>query len=141
MLFSGSAAQKGRSRSWELVHRSSSTDEACSKIQDRWGERVSKSLQSSLLDLFSTRQSLVTHEDKTAEQEKHDNDGEKQQQPSYPRRRSIIRTADISRCISKKSVTFASSTSVFNLPDDEYERDSLVRIGLANWLEHDVSTL
>ncbi|CAF0725408.1 unnamed protein product [Adineta ricciae] len=110
-----SSCQKRKSRSLECISRNSLLKNA----------KYHQSYHLSLMNFEQQCHFNDVLENRTNEQQKHDSHAgnEQKQQQICPRRRSIIKTSDISRSISKKSVTFASLTSVFDLPENEYEID------------------
>ena len=114
-----SSCQKRKSRSLECVSHNSLLKNAI----------CHKSYHLSLMNFERQCHFNDALKNRTNEQQKHDSQADKdqKQQQICPRRRSIIKTSDISRSISKKSVTFASLASVFDLPENEYEIDQSVK--------------
>ncbi|CAF0748141.1 unnamed protein product [Adineta ricciae] len=110
-----SSFQKRKSRSLECLSHNSLLKNA----------KCHKSYHLSLMNLERQCHFNDVSKNRTNEQQKHDNQAgkEQKQQQICPRRRSIIKTSDIPRSTLKKSVTFASLTSVFDLPENEYEID------------------
>ena len=76
-----------------------------------------KQMQTSVLDLLQWHQPKDTHENKNINEQK-------QQRLSAPCRPSIIKSSDVAKVLSKKSVTFAS---VFDLVDNDDDKDDVVR--------------
>ncbi|CAF1373456.1 unnamed protein product [Adineta steineri] len=127
MISTDITSPRNRSHSLEVYHNLSSNNEVHSKNKyHHHNEHIEKPLHMSFLDLLHWYQTFDTLENKNTEQQQQQQQQQKQQQEQEsptPRRPSIIKPTDIPRAISKKSVTFASFASVFNLPDNEYEKD------------------
>jgi len=108
MTFTDISSQRTKSHSLELFHNEvHNNDHAFHQ-----NTKLKKPFHMSFFDLLHWHRPTDTLANTNIHQQ--------QQQQTCPHRPSIIKSSDISRAISKKSVTFASSASIFDLPNDDH---------------------
>lgn len=111
MTFKDFISKKNLSHSTDSSHRVSSNDEIKKKHHHQHNNHKLKQLRVSVLDLLHRHPPTDAFKNKNIEEE--DDDG------YFPHRSSIIKSTDVPRILSKKSVTFASA---FDLVDNKQEK-------------------
>lgn len=116
MTFKDYIAKKTNSHSRQLPNPSSLNREMKRKHHQKF-----KRLHISVLDLLQWYPSKQNIENKNIQQDK------VQEEDSFPRRQSIIKSSDAPRILSKKSVTFASAFDLIDnkqdIEDNEKEQE------------------